>query len=76
MQKYDESRLQAGIDEDNAANWQFDDDTQYELLGGYVNVKKLPNGRVRSPNFNAGRGDTDLVWSSLTWILYVLYVLA
>jgi len=23
-------------------------------------VIKLPNGRVRSPNFNAGRGDTDL----------------
>jgi len=26
----------------------------------YVNVKKLANGRVKSPNFNAGRGDEDL----------------
>ena len=26
----------------------------------YINVTKLPNGRVRSPNFNAGRGDEDL----------------
>jgi len=26
----------------------------------YVNVIKMPNGRIRSPNFNAGRGDTDL----------------
>ena len=26
----------------------------------YINVTKLPNGRLRSPNFNAGRGDADL----------------
>ena len=53
LQKYDESVLQAGIDEDNAANWQFDDDTQYELLGGYVNVKKLySNLTAKNPPAN------------------------
>ena len=41
LQNYDESVLQAGIDEDSASNWQFQDEIQYELLGGYVNVKKI-----------------------------------
>ena len=37
-----------------------------------MNVTKLPNGRVRSPNFNAGRGDTDLArWGNFD-IRYVL----
>ncbi len=26
----------------------------------YISVIKLPNGRVRSPNFNAGRGEENL----------------
>ena len=37
----------------------------------YINVTKLPNGRVRSPNFNAGRGDEDLArWSFILIDVY------
>ena len=53
LQNYDENRLQEGIDEDHAANWQFEDTEQYELLGGYVNIKKkYANLGVKNPPAN------------------------
>ena len=41
LEHYDESVLQQGIDEDNPANWTFQDELQYEHFGSYISVKKL-----------------------------------
>lgn len=53
LEHYDESVLQQGIDEDNPANWTFQDELQYEHFGSYISVKKLySNTTAKNPPAN------------------------
>ena len=53
LEHYDESVLQVGIEEDNPANWTFQDEVQYQHFGSYISVvKKYSNTTAKNPPAN------------------------